>query len=745
MSGAEIRPSANHVALRPRARIIRTLGEELISSEIVAIIELVKNSYDADATKVLIRFHDPIEGDVSRLPLPGTVEVVDNGNGMTLDVVQGAWMEPATYIKKREPRSSRKGRRVLGEKGIGRFAASRLATELELMTRSSESNREVYGIFDWTQFDDENLYLDEVLLLVEDRQPQEICAAGSIDLLGKEWPSSGVSDGRHGTILRMKGLKRSWTRLQFEQLRRGLARLVSPFREELDFLIHLDLPERFGDLSEQVEPPRIIEYPHYSVIGSVDEQGKCKLTIRVEAEGKDLRTEGRFVRVEPGPQGMRKLAPDAEVPEHSAVPTCGPFAVELRVWDRDELGNIRQQTGSTIAHIRRDLDAIAGINIYRDGFRVLPYGEPRNDWLRLDIRRVQNPTLRLSNNQIAGYIAISSDSNPDLRDQSNREGLDENPALEDLRDTMTLILAELEKERFEARHEKDIRKDRATSVGLFAALNFKGLREYLLAHHPEDKHGQQLVDQVEEEFGGRIRQIQAVLSRYHSLATLGQLIDVLLHDGRHPIASIRNQALLGKEDIEAVQEQPPILAKLHDRLEKIEEQGNVLHTVFRRVEPFGGRKRGRPAKLYLEKIIEQSFGVFATELARLGVRFRLPESQTLVSVDEAEMMEVITNLLTNSFYWLQQVDKNRREIIMEVERVAPDHVEILFADSGPGIPAKNHDLIFEPYFSTKPDGVGLGLSIAGEIISDYYRGQLDLLDAGPLPGAVFRIVLRKRV
>ena len=110
------------------------------------------------------------------------------------------------------------------------------------------------------------------------------------------------------------------------------------------------------------------------------------------------------------------------------MPQCGPFSIELRVWDRDALGCLAHERGATITDVRRDLDAAAGINIYRDGFRVLPYGEPRNDWLRLDLRRVQNPAMRLSNNQIMGYVLISADKNSQLRDQSNREGLIEGPA-----------------------------------------------------------------------------------------------------------------------------------------------------------------------------------------------------------------------------------------------------------------------------------------------------------------------------
>jgi HSP90 family molecular chaperone len=123
-------------ALRPRARIMKTLGSELISNDAVALIELVKNSYDAEASRVLISFVGPL------LPGQGRIDVFDDGFGMSLDVVRGAWMEPATPGKRQTTNSGVKSRRVLGEKGIGRFAAMRLASELELITRARGSTRE---------------------------------------------------------------------------------------------------------------------------------------------------------------------------------------------------------------------------------------------------------------------------------------------------------------------------------------------------------------------------------------------------------------------------------------------------------------------------------------------------------------------------------------------------------------------------------------------------------------------------
>jgi signal transduction histidine kinase len=741
-------------SLRPRARLLRTLGEELISNEIVAVIELVKNSYDADATHVLIRFNGPLE------PNRGSIEVIDNGTGMELKTVRTVWMEPATPSKRGSVRRSGSfKRRLLGEKGIGRFASSRLADELEVISRTKGIAQEVYGIFDWRQFDDEAKYLDEILILWDERKPVEIKPGGAIDRLwgdADELPAPRFRTT--GTVLRMSGLKQKWEAQHFEDLRRSLARLVSPKmtkqkRDDKDpgFEVALDLPPEFAQYSSRVESPPILKHPHYVVNGSVDADGSFEMRYRILAEGIDDTVKGQLMRVKDakGRFDLRDVkATDAssdDKPAETRAIESGPIEIELRVWDRDELGNVVQKTHSTIQDIRRDLDAVAGINIYRDGFRVLPYGEPQDDWLRLDLRRVQNPTLRLSNNQIYGVVLISADANPKLRDQSNREGLDENQAVQDLRDVMSELLARLESLRYTAR-PREKKKTGKPVGGLFGGFDLGPLTDYVAKHLPQDKQAQALLEKTEMQFGSQLKEIQTVLGRYQRLATLGQLIDHVLHEGRQPIATINSEAALGLDDVKRADTLGAnFVSKASSRYTVIRKQGDVLAIAFKRMEPFGGRRRGRPTQLYLEEIIRDAFGIFSDDISRLNVKASLPRTQTLVRVDPAELQEVIINLVQNSLYWLEQVNESKREIAVAVERKGTDHVDIRFSDSGPGVPAANRESIFEPYFSTKPEGIGLGLSIVGEIVSDYYEGSLELLNSGPLKGANFLITLRKRV
>src|ERR1700682_406364 len=144
------------IPFRPRARLLKLIGEELISDDVVAVSELVKNAHDADALSVTISFRGVTGPE-------GILELGDDGCGMDLETFLGRWMETAANTKTgADRRLTARGRRVLGEKGVGRFAADKLARHLEVISRSPGSPDEVHASIDWDRFDDGGLMLDEV-------------------------------------------------------------------------------------------------------------------------------------------------------------------------------------------------------------------------------------------------------------------------------------------------------------------------------------------------------------------------------------------------------------------------------------------------------------------------------------------------------------------------------------------------------------------------------------------------------
>lgn len=227
-------------------------------------------------------------------------------------------------------------------------------------------------------------------------------------------------------------------------------------------------------LPGKVGPPDVFHIPHLRWKGPSLVTGLCNLTLTMPA----------------GPVKIKKKF----VLKGERTPQCGPFSLKLRVCSirtKKSLDSLAQALGIGTRDLRRDIDAIGGVNVYRDNFRILPYGESGNDWIGLDSRRVQNPTLRLSNNQVSGYVFISAENNPLLVDQSNREGLFDNLATEenDLRELLIHATAELENARYEVRPRRETSKasredDFDGEGGLFRGFTLDPVRKAAEDLHP---------------------------------------------------------------------------------------------------------------------------------------------------------------------------------------------------------------------------------------------------------------------
>lgn len=703
---------------KPRARLIKTIGEELISNDNVAITELVKNSYDAGSPIIDITF-DGVVKEVEKekkekkkttivkeryLAKEGaSITIIDEGIGMDFKTVRTAWMEPATNFKKIDENKNT-NRKFTGEKGIGRFASAKLSTKLELVTKQKNKD-EVFVVFDWNAFSNEDNYLEDVKINWITRPAQEI----------KE----------SGTILRLIGLNENWNEAKIADLRVALSRLLNPIVPTEDFLISINLPKSFDEsLSGIIERPETLNKPNYYIKGSVTEAGNPKNIL--------------FYSKNKGKEELLPLSDDLFT--RNRAYSAGPFTFVFKIWNRDDdnLNALASETNSILKNVRKDLDDLCGISIYRDNIRVLPYGNYNNDWVRLDIRRVNNPTLRLSNNQIVGYISIGQETNPLLKDQSNREGIVESQAFEDIKDYIKILLNEVEQRRYEERPREN-QTTKTTKASLFERLSLCSLSDEIKENNPSSKEILDLIGQKDAEIKETVNIIQEVISRYRRLSTLGQLVDPIIHDGRNFLGKIDTKANIILKEI----------TKTDYSLEKIAEKTNEIQSIrkdfsqlFKRIEPFGGRKRGRPQTIVIEDVINNQFLINKEELDKQGIIYRISETKHTVTIDESELAIVIMNLIQNSIYWLSTVDSERRiDVKVSDEQ---DGLSVILSDSGPGIQPGTEENIFEPYFSTKPDGIGLGLAIVGEIMAEY-EGELSLINDAELSGASFKLLFRKRI
>jgi signal transduction histidine kinase len=672
--------------LRPRARLIGLIGEDLISDEAVAVVELVKNSYDADATQVSVRF----------LGTQDRLIVEDDGHGMDLDTVLRTWFEPGTLSKTRTERSPG-GRIYQGAKGIGRFASARLARSLYLESRTDPSSPAITVLFDWGAFDDES-FLDQVEVAWEERR--------SLNL-------------QRGTRLTLDELRKQWTDEDYSDLHARLSRLISPFEEVTDFEIHLEVPGH-PELSGEVQAPPLLAQPRYQLNGSVDAQGFFNGILRYD---------GNIVREFTG----EKLGGTGETPE------CGPFSTEIRAWDRDREGldPVATRLNQSIMEVRRILNAYSGVSIYRDGFRVYPYGQRGNDWLNLDNRSRQNPVQNLANNQIVAAIKISREANPALRDRSTREGLVLNESYRALQKWFIEVLKQVESYRYKVRprRQKDTSRD-----PLFEAFDIRDTVSQARTALGPNHEVSALISQMERQVTEGVDRVQEVFSRLLMSAGLGQMVDIVIHEIGAPIGKINRQVevlerrVAGSQDLNLVQVVVPMLTRIKGWLEQV-------HTLRQRLDPQTAGKRGRATSFNVREEIEDTFRLYDALLSGQNISWYIadPSESVQVFMARSAVSQVLANLVDNAIYWLirSKGRGNGGTIRATLQRLDTGFA-VTISDDGPGVPEEDRSDIFEPYFSRKPNGIGLGLYIARLVIEPY--GRLVYDDAEPLGGASFKAV-----
>lgn len=675
--------------MRPRARLVGLIGEDLVSDEPVAVVELVKNAYDADARTVEVHFDSAA---------PTRLVIRDDGHGMELDTVLGAWLEPGTVVKRQSDHSPG-GRVYQGAKGIGRFASARLAESLLLETRTDSTRDGVMVLFDWGRFD-ETRYLDEIEIL---------------------WELHDLPDLQRGTRLTLGQLRKGWTDSDFEELHSRLSRLISPFDDVRDFRIDLQVPGH-AEWSGDVEAPELLEEPRYVLRGSLGADGAFT--------GEILRDGNVADRID-----KRKLAKADE------TPICGPFAVEIRAWDRDREGldPLAERLRLGVQEIRRILDTYSGVSIYRDGFRVYPYGQRGNDWLNLDNRSRQNPVRRLGNNQVVAAIRLSREGNPGLRDRSTREGMVLNADHVALEKWFIEILALLEEYRYGVRpRRKDTKPDEPLFEPFDVAEVVKAARKQLGTKHPVTE----LITRLERQVAEGTERIQEVFSRLLMSAGLGQMVDLVIHEIGAPLGKINRQlvlierAVVASTDRDLAQTVLPMLVSVKGWLEQ-------MHNLRQRLDPQTAGRRGRASTFDVRDEIEDTFNLYAALLEGQGIahEIRSPTEPLKVRMARAALGQVLANLVDNSIFWLGRQARGGR-IIAALER-RDSGFAITINDSGPGVASEDRSEIFEPYFTKKPNGIGLGLYIARLVIEPY--GRLVYHDDCELSGACFEATFERSV
>ena len=411
-------------AFRPRARVLQLLGDELIGSARLAVFELVKNAYDADANVAAVTI------DLSSKDKP-SITVEDDGQGITLQTLRNVWLVPGDDYRQKQraqmKRSPKHNRLPLGEKGLGRFAVHKLGNRIAMVTRAKDDFEYVVKI-DWAQLISKP-FLDQAPVRIKARQPEIF------------------KKGETGTIIKISELRSEWTRGEIRRLYRQITSISSPFRDASDFTALLEVQGKEDWLADLPDVKEIINRAIWKFSFKLD-KGKFDWTYQfkqvpgLKLDPREVVKTGDRLKLPPvtGDDRMEKKV----VADEKTTEGVGPVSGEFYVYDRDR--EVLRRLG-TMQLLTDYLDDNGGIRIYRDGIRVYNYGEPGDDWLGLDLRRVNAPTRGISRNIILGAVQLSLEHSTALIEKTNREGFVDNAATLELRRIVLGALATLEAER----------------------------------------------------------------------------------------------------------------------------------------------------------------------------------------------------------------------------------------------------------------------------------------------------------
>jgi len=679
------------ILLSIHPRVFAALGSDLVTSDVVAIIELVKNSYDAFASNVYVRFkNDSEKGDY--------IEIEDDGVGMTKDIIKEAWCTVATPYKENNPsiRMGDKLRRVVGEKGLGRLSMARIGDRLQMLTQYINNPC-------W-----------EINLNWKELSQKETISSATIDCLQYKDKSPFK---KSGTILRIYKLVEKWEDSKIDDLKDNMSRLVSPFSKNNDFHVYLGSKSDKNPQAIEIFAPEFIRQPKYSITGEVDKKGCIHalynyLPIR---EGKP-----RSTKLEHSwEQTYDNIKNKDRYPFSLKKFNCGGFQFEIRAWDigSDDTQEIADKFGIQKAKIRQAIRLHKGISVYRDEILVLPKSETARDWLGLDLRRVSRVGLRLSTSQIVGYVGLSADKNPDIKDTSDRERLVSTLAVGEFEETLMEIIELLEVER---KIDKDKQEKIEPLKDLFDEISADKLVSEVTALEKEGANISEVLSVVQDHNANLEKTKNAIQERfvyYSRLATVGTIAQMLVHEIRNRTTAFGDflAFVKGKASL--------IIDALFDR--KYDLAADGVHSLERLADtfaPLASRNfRRRIRHSVVEERIHACIDLLSKEVESKEIECELPkDGQTNVAVDPGELDAILLNLIANSIYWLGQINDRKRRIRITWKSLS-DSQRILVSvkDNGPGIPEEERELVFLPGHTKKPGGIGMGLTVASEIVAEY--------------------------
>ena len=665
-------------------RIIAHFGEDLIKNESIALLELVKNSYDACARNCDIDFQMR-DGQLESLT------IIDDGFGMSLETIQKVWLVIGTDFKKKRVAPNCCGRIPLGEKGVGRLGVHKLGNHISLISKT-HNEKEVQLCINWKLLDQAKEINDFLIDISENDTPLYF------------------SQGNTGTRIVIKDLKSDWDRRKLREVYRDLTSLNSPFSEMNDsFNVNIrsnsdffkGLPS-FEDIKDSglyfghcvMKGGQIDNFEYeFRPWPTLNKIGQGRKVQKKDLIQEDLRLKG--IKEDVDLKGRKKRV---EYPIDLRDEQIGDIVFDIIIYETDPM--ILSFANTEKASLKSYLKENGGVRVYRDNIRVYNYGESDNDWLGIDLRRVQRVGGNVSNNIILGSVKIDRTQSKGLKEKTNREGFIENDAYKVFVDSVNYVLSLFVRERnIDKETLATLYKKNRVVEPILADLN--EVIEIVDKKVPEENGKDEILKYLYR-INTQYQEVKEILIKS---ANAGLNLSVVIHEIDKLVAALRDYAERGEKEL---------TISISERLEKII-QGYSLMI-----------RKSATGISRLSSIVSTAIENYSFRFSdhKIDVITNQAKSDLEAYLSESESIAVLINLLDNAIYWLCYARTENRKISLFITDQIAGYNTIIISDNGPGFNIPT-DIAIKPFITGKPlnIGMGLGLHIANEMMKAM-KGQL---------------------